>query len=321
MDKLSSEMVRRLASDVGFDLCGVTSGDPDETGTRQYRRWIECDMHGEMSYLARDLPRRTDPRAVLPGVRSLIMLGVNYYDGEVPEPEQGYGRVSRYAAGRDYHKVIAGMIKKLVSKLEQSAEPGAKFRSYVDHGPVMERTYAERAGLGFIGKNGMLINRQFGSWIFLATVFTTSKLDPGKRDPMAHGSCGTCRACLDACPTGAIVSPRRIDSRRCISYLTIERPSEIPDEHAERMSDWIFGCDICQDVCPHNAGPVATRHEQLTCRHGVGHRLSLDRISALETREQFLDLTAGTPLTRPRLLGLQRSAMIAQRNQQQQTDR
>jgi epoxyqueuosine reductase len=270
-----------------------------------------------MEYLAKEPDRRCDPSRILPGAQSVIMLGLNYYqpNSEAMPPE--HGRVSRYARGRDYHKVIASKIKRLVELLEAdcaTAAIDADFRWFVDFGPFLERPYAEKAGLGFIGKNGMLINKKFGSWIFLAEVLTTLPLAPDVRDPIAHGHCSTCRLCIDACPTGAILHPRTIDSRRCISYLTIERPSEIPRALADRMGDLIFGCDICQEVCPYNQQPVTTSHTDFLAPNGVGEFLSTRRVLALESREQFLELTAGTPLTRPKE-GLRRNAEIVARNQ------
>jgi epoxyqueuosine reductase len=198
-------------------------------------------------------------------------------------------------------------------KLEATAIQ--EFRWFVDYGPMLERAYAEKAGLGYIGKNGMLISRQFGSWLFLSDIITDLELAPDDPHATNHGRCGKCTRCIDACPTGAIIRDRVVDARRCISYLTIERPADISESLAAKMGSLIFGCDICQEVCPHNGRAVLTGHKDLLGGRGVGEFLDARRILQLETRGQFLDLAAGTPLMRPRLDNLKRNARIVLKNQ------
>lgn len=315
---LTTDNIKRLAFESGFDLCGVTTPDIIPEAKQRFEQWLESGYHGELEYMARNADRRADPQLTLASARSVIILGLNYYQPDSSESTpKGYGRVSRYARGRDYHKIIEKKTRSLIRRIRMTLEATAhlEFRWFVDYGPMLERAYAEKAGIGYIGKNGMLISRQFGSWLFLSEVITDLELVPDDPQTINHGRCGKCTRCIDACPTGAIVQDRVVDARRCISYLTIERPSKIPDSLAARMESLIFGCDICQEVCPHNGRAVPTRHRELLAGNGVGEFLDAHKILHLETREQFLDLTAGTPLTRPQLDNLKRNARIVLRNQ------
>ncbi len=312
---LNALRVKELAFGVPFDVCGITSPELAAETRARFLEWLAKGHHGEMEYLAKEPDRRLEAARVLASVRSVIVLGLNYYQPNSELVPEGHGRVARYARGRDYHKVMAAKIKKLVKLLEgEAGGKEATYRWFVDYGPLMERSYAEKAGLGYIGRNSLLINRQFGSWLLLAEILTDLELEPDQASGFAHGRCGKCRRCVEACPTGAIVADRVIDARKCISYLTIERPSEIPSELAEKMGDLIFGCDICQEVCPHNGRAVVTRHEEFRS-NGVGEFLDAKRVLALESREAFLKLTAGTPLTRPKEEGLKRNAAVVLANE------
>ncbi len=315
---MDSNTVRQLAFEADFDLCGIALATLLESESERFAAWIADGHHGEMTYLADRPERRSDPDLVLKDARSVIVLGLNYYQPDTAETPPGHGRVSRYARGRDYHKVIERRSRDLIRRLEQEAgtDEIAEFKWFVDFGPVLERAFAQRSGLGYIGRNSMLINRTFGSWVFLSEIITNLELAPDDPKAVRHGTCGTCTRCIEACPTGAIVADRVIDSRKCISYLTIERPSEIPQELAENMGDRIFGCDICQEVCPHNERrSKATRHEELRAESGVGEFLNAQSVLSMQSREEFLKLTAGTPLTRPKLEGLQRNAKIVFENE------
>jgi epoxyqueuosine reductase len=315
---LNADDIKQLAADSGFDLCGITTPDIIPGAKERYQQWLRQGYHGELDYMAKDPDRRSDPGRSMPNVKSVIMLGMNYYyPDSTPDVPHGKGRVSRYARGRDYHKVIRQNTKSLIRRIRYRLDKttNREFRWFVDYGPMLERAYAEKAGLGFIGRNGMFINRKFGSWVFLSEILTDLELAPDDPQAVNHGGCGRCRRCIDACPTGAIVEERVVDARRCISYLTIERPTEIPDDLARKMNSRIFGCDICQDVCPHNRRAKLSRHRDLNPEAGVGEFLDCDALLELGSREDFLELTAGTPLTRPRLEGLQRNAAIVRMNQ------
>jgi len=318
---VDSTLIKKLAIQSGFDLCSITTPNVIPSARAAFTEWLDKNHHGEMNWLERNTERRTNPGLLLDNARSVIMLGLNYYQPNKTSAPAGCGLVSRYSRGKDYHKVIKKKTEKLLLKIQDhlgtaQGSDGAsyQFKWWVDYGPFLERAYAAKAGMGYIGKNSMLINRQFGSWLFLADIVTDLELEPDDANAVNHGRCASCRLCIDACPTSAIQEQGGIDSRRCISYLTIERPTDIPDILASQMSDLIFGCDICQEVCPHNGRAIPTGEQNLLSPAGVGEFLALERVLNLESRDEFLELTAGTPLTRPGMEYLKRNAAIVKRN-------
>ncbi len=323
---ITADEIKKMARQTGFDLCGITTPEEVPEDAERYREWLEKGYHADMAWMAASQQRRIAPKSLMDTVQSIIMLGVNYYQPDSEQIPAGRGRVSRYARGRDYHKLIARMIKTFLVRIEKAMDRDAvvqekdsvRFKWWVDYGPFLERAYARKAGMGFVGKNSMLINKDFGSWFFLAEIVTTLELEPDTVPDNFHGSCGRCTRCIEACPTGAIVEDGLIDSKRCLSYLTIEHKGAIGKDLAEAAGDILFGCDICQEVCPYNIKrAVPTKHKQLLPEYGVGEYVDCEKILSLESDEQFLKLTAGTPLTRPKLYGLKRNAEIVLENAEQ----
>jgi len=297
---------------LGFDAVGIAAADCLEQDDHALSQWLAQGWHAGMAYMTREPHRRSRPQSVLPGARSVVVLAMNYAQDMPPDPGRGtarrapaMGRVSRYAWGRDYHDVIEDRLTQLEAFIHESAGPGTDCRSYVDHGPVLEKAFARQAGIGFVGKNTLLITEEFGSWVFLSVILTTLELDPGAA---RSSECGSCRACLDACPTGALVAPYHLDANRCISYLTIENKAGIPEELKPKLNGWIFGCDICQEVCPYNARSKPTAVKEFRAEEGVGPWLDLDKVTAIKSDEEFRDAFRDTPLLRPKRAGLQRNA-------------
>jgi epoxyqueuosine reductase len=258
---------------------------------------------------------RTRPELLLPGARSVIVIALNYYTPDSPLLP-GHGRIARYARGRDYHKVIGKILKKIAAFIKETA-PDSRSKICVDSSPLLEKSYAVKAGLGFIGKNTTLITPQFGSYVFLGEIITTLELEcdtPHAAPEYITGTCGTCTRCLDACPTGALTAPGCMDARRCISYLTIENKGEIPPELATKIGTRIFGCDGCQEVCPYNKSFAKPAADQDVAKPLAGSSLPLKDILEIRTDAQFLARFAGSPLTRAKRAGLQRNAEIALTN-------
>ena len=241
-----SALVNSEALALGFDYVGFSKAEKLEEESFRLENWLSAGHHGDMLWMEENFDKRTDPRVLLPGSKSVISLMLNYY----PEEKQKFAepKISKYAYGRDYHKVIKSMMKKLDVQLRAKVGDFVS-RSFVDSAPIMDRAWAERAGLGCIGKNANLISRKSGSFFFLAEIVCDLELE---YDSPIKDYCGTCTKCLDACPTRAIESPGVINSNKCISYLTIEFKGDLPVSYRKKMEGWAFGCDVCQDVCPWN---------------------------------------------------------------------
>jgi epoxyqueuosine reductase len=324
--------VRAAARALGFDAVGIAPADPPPHAGF-LREWLARGFAGEMAWIARRAEQREDPRRVLPGARSIVAVALVYDEpasesqpSEVTtasearseaQPSGGLGtaRIARYAGGADYHDVLGPRLRSLASAIEALA-PGARTRSYVDTGPVLERPVAARAGLGWIGKNTLLIHPRLGSYLFLGVVLTDLALAPDAPEP---DHCGSCRACLDACPTGAFPEPFVLDASRCLSYTTIELRSAIPEPLREAQADWVFGCDVCQQVCPWN-----TRARRAVPEDAGGMRAELaprapwrgPALAALLALDEpaWAEATRGTALRRAKRRGLLRNALVAAGN-------
>jgi epoxyqueuosine reductase len=307
---MPSSLTRKIldqAQALGFDAVGVASADSLDQDEHALTQWLAGGLHAGMAYMAREPRRRSQPKSLLPGAKTVIVLAMNYAQGDHPDPPPSLptGRVSRYAWGKDYHLIIEERLAELEAFIRDAAGPGTDCRGYVDHGPVLEKAFARQAGVGFIGKNTLLITEEFGSWVFLSVILTTLELEPG---PAQTSQCGSCRACLDACPTGALIAPFQLDSNRCISYLTIENKGMIPDALKPKLNGWVFGCDICQEVCPYNAHPTATVVKEFHPDQGAGPWLDLEKVIAIDSDGEFRAAFKDTPLLRPKRAGLQRNA-------------
>ncbi len=244
-----TETVRKKIFDIGFDLVGFSKVEELKDEKEKLQEWLIRKYHSDMLWIERTFEKRINPQKILPEVKSIISLGLNYYQSnKIEKIPEAAGRISRYAWGKDYHKVIESKFK-LVKKILLEIDPSSKNRFYVDYGPTMDKVWAVRSGLGWMGKHTNVINTSIGSWFFIGTILTTIEFVPDNPIP---DMCGECRICIDACPTGAIVDDYLLDANKCISYHTIENKNKIPDELIGKFENYVFGCDICQELCPWN---------------------------------------------------------------------
>jgi epoxyqueuosine reductase len=308
---LTSAAIKAKARDLGFDLCGVAPA-VDHAELRFFRDWIAHGYAGEMCYLARSADQRADVRRILPSARTVIATGTIYntdrpYSTECAAPSRA--QIARYAWGEDYHDVIGRRLRALVDWMRAASPEPFEARAYVDTGPVQERVYAQHAGIGWIGKNTCVINADCGSWIFLAEIVCSLPLEI---DSPAFDRCGTCTLCLEACPTDALVAPGVVDSTRCISYLTIEHRSDIPPALHASLGSHVYGCDVCQEVCPFNARPAVSGDPAWQPRP-VWDGIDVPAMSRM-TDEELAAATRGSAMRRAKAAGLRRNIEIALRN-------
>jgi epoxyqueuosine reductase len=308
---VTSAEIKAHARALGFDACGIApaAAHPE---LPFFRDWLDRGYAGEMAYLHRSAERRADVRNVLPSARTVIVTATNYntdrpYSTECADPARA--QIARYAWGDDYHDVVGGRLDALVAWMRRTSDEPFDARAYVDTGPVQERVYARHAGIGWIGKNTCVISPQLGSWIFLGAIICSLPLDP---DVPSLDQCGTCTLCLDACPTGALVAPAVLDARRCVSYLTIELRGGIPVEHRAAVASHVYGCDICQEVCPWNA--VAPRSTDPAWQpRPAWDRVDLATLSARDD-EELAEGLRGSSMRRAKAQGLRRNIAIALEN-------
>lgn len=299
-----SQLIKERAFAEGFDKVGIVKAVRLDSEAQLLNEWLTRRYQAEMKWMARDPSSRVDPGEILPGAKSVVVVAINYYTPSSHRETKGTGKVSRYAWGDDYHEIVGTKLRSLLSWIKEQT-PEAEGKVCVDIQPMMDKAWAVRAGLGFLGKHSNVITFEYGSWVFIGELLLNIELEYD--DETIEDHCGTCTLCIDACPTGAIVEPYVVDSNRCISYATIElRDPEIAGPVADKLSGWFYGCDICQDVCPWN------RFEQATNEKGFQPRednVNANLVDILElTPETYARRFRGSAMKRAKLSGLQRNA-------------
>ncbi len=296
----NTQVIKQKAHDLGFEEVGVSKAEFLNDEAKKLEAWLNNNHQGEMAYMANHFDVRTDPRKLVPGAKSVISLSYNYYT-ETTQEDPKAPKISKYAYGRDYHKVVRKKLKALL-KFVQEEIGEVDGRAFVDSAPVMERVWAQKSGLGWIGKNTLLLTKRKGSYFFLAELILDLELD---YDGPVQDHCGSCTKCIDACPTDAIYAPYQMDASKCISYLTIELKDKIPSQFKGKMKDWMYGCDICQEVCPINAKSKNHQEPQFNPKEEL---LRKDRQEWEEiTEEVFTKLFEGSPVKRTKFAGLKRN--------------
>jgi epoxyqueuosine reductase len=299
--KITNEIVIKKAKQIGFDLVGFSKAEELAEECSNLEKWLEMKYHGEMDYMHRNFEKRKDVSQIFPDAKTIISLGMNYYSDEQYSHQKDKGKISRYAWGKDYHLVIWGKLGELENQLKE-IDPEFESKSYVDTGPVMDKAWAVRSGLGWLGKHTNVINTEMGSWFFIANLITNYEFESSS---VVTDHCGSCTACIDACPTNAIVGEYILDSTKCISYLTIENKGEIPEDLKGKFDNWIFGCDICQDVCPWNIKfSEVTRNIDFLPKNKELEISEVVNMNEDEFRLRF----AESPVKRTKLSGLKKNA-------------
>lgn len=299
-------LVKSYAAQLGFEYCGIAKAGKLDEDARRLETWLHQGMHGSMQYMENHFELRIDPTKLVPGAKSVITLLLNYYPAELQN--QDAVQVSKYAYGKDYHEVIREKLHKFLALIKLNIGE-VQGRGFVDSAPVMERAWAQRSGLGWVGKNGNLLTKQAGSFFFIATLITDLPLQYD--DPFAKDYCGTCRRCIDACPTDAILDNKVVDGSKCISYFTIELKDKLlPSDMQHKFDNWFFGCDTCQDVCPWNRFSQPTRETEFAPIQELLH-FSTEEWSAL-TEDTFKKIFRHSPLKRSKFHGIQRNLHFVQ---------
>jgi len=309
--RLLTARIKERAFELGFHKVGIVPAAALAEERMHLEEWLRRGYHGEMRWMERDPAQRSDPRLVFPAARSVVVVALNYYTPHEHDDDPATGKISRYAWGDDYHDVVGEKLRELLAWIKEQY-PEAEGKTCVDIQPLMDKAWAARAGLGWIGKHTNLITREYGSWVFLGELLLNLELDYDGVPSEDH--CGTCTLCLDACPTGAITEPYVVDANKCISYATIElRDAELPEPVVAKLNGWLYGCDICQDVCPWNRFEQPTAETRFEPRPG---HVSADLAEILElTPDTYATRFRRTSIKRAKLAGLQRNARALQKNQ------
>jgi epoxyqueuosine reductase len=301
---LSSAEIRAKAAEIGFDKVGIVAAEPLAAEGEKFRGWLDRGFHGGMTWLEGEPEKRSDPRLIFPAGRSVIVTALNYYTEHRHISDDRKGKISRYAWGDDYHDIVSEKLKQLLDWM-RAEDPSIEGKICVDTAPMMDKAWAERAGIGWIGKSTNLITTELGSWVFLGEIIVNTDLECDQVDRMDH--CGTCTACIDACPTDAIVAPYLLDARKCISYATIElRDDTLPELVRDNLDGWIYGCDVCQDVCPWNRFEQPTVEQRFEPRKAETS-LGLDVLTNMN-HDEYVVRFRKSAIKRAKLSGLKRNA-------------
>lgn len=313
MTAVNSTTIKHKAAELGLTKVGIVPAVALVEEGQRLQEWIARGFPGQLEYMIRDPEKRSDPRLLMPSARSVICVALNYYNPEAHPDSPETGKVSKYAWGDDYHEVLKARLQALAKWIRET-DPSIETKACVDTAPVMEKAWAVRAGLGWLGKHTNLITRDHGSWLFLGVLLVSIDLEYESRIETDH--CGKCTACIDACPTQAIVEPYQLDASRCISYGTIEvKDDTIPAEIASNLDGWVFGCDVCQDVCPWNRFSKPSSEPAFNPRPGIA-ALNLEHISTM-SQEEFSSRFRLSPVKRAKLKGLKRNAAALQNARKQ----
>ncbi len=302
----NTDLVKKTAAALGFSFCGISKAEFLEDEAPRLENWLKNNMHGNMGYMANHFDKRLDPTKLVEGSKSVISLVYNYFPAKDIAENKSY-KIAKYAFGEDYHFVIKDKLKSFFNELKENISQDLQGRVFVDSAPVHERAWAAKSGIGWIGKNSLLLNRSMGSFFFLAEIISDLELIP---DGPIKDYCGTCTSCIDACPTDAIPQPYVVDASKCISYLTIELKDEIPHEFEGQFEDWVFGCDICQDVCPWNRFSKPHQEERFT----PNNKLDMTKKEWEElTEETFRVIFKNSAVKRTKYSGLKRNIDYAKK--------
>lgn len=300
-----TELIKAEAARLGFSFCGISKAEFLEEEAPLLERWLQQGMHGQMSYMENYFDKRLDPRLLVDGAKSVISLMLNYFPEEKQNLEENNYKISKYAYGRDYHKVLK---KKLLALYDFISEEIGEIngRAFVDSAPVLDKAWAKRSGLGWVGKHSNIINKQQGSFFFISELIIDLELEYDA--PLSKDYCGSCTRCIDACPTDAILNPHIVDGSKCISYFTIELKDQIPQEYKQKFENWVFGCDICQDVCPWNRFSKPNNEPDFKPLPGL---MDLKKQDWEEiTEDIFNKVFQGSPVKRTKFEGLKRNISV-----------